>query len=372
MSNDKSSLAQDVTRALNLALRPSRIVVLSLGLLIGVAAAMLFFWIGGLIDAPALLWLSWILQRVGALLFAYVVLASMCSVAAMAHAESTGERIGVSGGWALIARYVGAVVLATLKPIIVFVLAIAVIWGAGLLGLIPAVGPIVWAIVCIIPIAAGLLAMLILVKLFLVSFMFPAVLAVTKERGTACYKESMRFIKGHVAHVLGRVAIALLACFVLYKIIVAGFAFTASHTSRTMGANTATLYGSALFGQLEGVPGLSGTAPRGFGADNPLVPFRLVAPFSPRGTRAVGGWIFSFILIVVATVLFSVPFIFFASSGYFAYASLKDAPEIPLKTEELDLSAIKETAQEITGKRKGERPEKRAKGEPEKGKPAKA
>jgi hypothetical protein len=392
MSNDKPSLAQDFTTALNLSLRPSRIIVLSFGLLIGVAAAILFFWVGRLIDKPALLWLGWILQRIGALAFGYVVLASMCSVAAMAHAEATGERIGVPGGWALIARHIGPVVLATLKPIIVFLLAIAIIWGGGLLGLIPQVGPILWAITSPIWIAVGLLAIFVLVRLLLVVFVFPGVVSVTKEKGTACYKESLRFVKGHIAHVLGRAAVALLACFVLYRIIVAGFGFTASHTSRTMGRNTETLYGSALLDHMEGVPGLEGTAPRGFGAQNPAGPFRSVAwtrttraapqglvgllqaggaRLPIRGTRAVGGWIFSVIFIVLCTVIFSVVFILLSLSGYCAYVSLKDAPEMPLKTEELDLSAIKETAQEIAGKRKGERSEKKPKGEAEKGKPAK-
>jgi len=357
MAKNTSSLPQDFTKALNLTLRPGRVIVLALGLLIGVAAAILFFWLGGRIDPeeyPALRWLSWIIQRLGAVIFAYVVLASMCSVVAMADAESTDEKIGVPAGWALIARNIGPVVLATLKPIIVFVALTAIIWLAGALGAIPKVGPIIWSIISIIPVAAGLLATFIVVKLFLVSFLFPAVLSVTKEKGVGCYKEAVRFMKGHAAHILGRLAVAILVCLVFYGIVLAAFSFTATHTSRTMGeTNKTTFHGSELFDYVSGVPGIVGTAPRGLAVQDPIRPFREVAPIPPTGTRFVGGLIFSLVFIVVSVILFSLPLLFFALSGYCAYMSFKDAPEIPLRTEAVDWSAIKETAQEIAGKRKG-------------------
>jgi len=358
MSNNKASLSQDLTRAVNLSLRPGRVTVLALGLLIGVAGAILFFWLGGLITARGLRWLSWIIQRTGAVLFAYVVLASMTSVVAMAHAESTGEKIGVPTGWALIARNLRAVVVGTIKPILVFMGLIAVVWLAGLLGLIPQVGPILWRIVSIVPLAAGLLAIFIIVKLFLVSFLFPAVLSVTKEKGTACYKESVRLIKGHAAHILGRIAVTILVCLIFYKVIVAGFALTPSHSSRTMGDNSVTLRGSVLLDYVAGVPGIRGTAPSGFNVQNPAAPFLNVSLLLPRGTRFVGGLVFSLVLIVVAVIIFSLPLLFFALSGYCAYQSFKDAPELVLKTEAVDWSGIKETVQEITGKRKSGSPEK--------------
>ncbi len=366
MAKEASSLAQDLTKALNLTLRPGRVIVLALGLLIGVAAAILFFWLGGLVEPPGLQWLRWIIQRLGALVFVYVVLASMCSVVAMAHSESGEQKIGVSAGWASIARNIGPVILATLKPIIVFLVLLAVIWLIGLIGLIPEVGPIVWSIVSIVPIAAGLLATLIVVKLFFVSFLFPAILCANKEKGTATYSEAVRFIKVHAAHFLGRIGITILVCAVFYQILLAGFALTAAHSSRTMGKNAATLCGSSLFEYSSGVPGLAGTAPQGFAAKNPAYPFMgkgvqallRYNMFSPRATQKVGGWIFSIIFIVVSSLLFSLPLLFFALSGYFTFLALKGAPEIPLRTEEVDWSAIKETAHEITGKRKGAAAEK--------------
>lgn len=389
MSNEKTSLSQDLTKALNLTLRPGRVAVLALGLLIGVAVVILFFWLGGLIKPQGLRWLSWVIQRLGAVIFAYVVLASMSSVVAMAHAESTGEKIGVSAGWAMIARNLGPVVLGTVKPIIAFIGLIAVIWLAGLLGLIPEVGPILWSITSPVWLMAGLLAILIIAKLFLASFLFPAVLSVSKEKGTASYRESVRLLKGHAADIVGRLAVAILVCLVFYKVIVAGFALTASHTSRTMGKNRATLRGCRLLEYVAGVPGISGAAPRGFSVQNPALPFqdasytasardykRIMVPFSrlmrgertgagllPPGfrmkaTQKVGGWIFSLVLIVVSVIIFSLPLLFFALSGYCAYLSFKDAPELPLRTEAVDWSEIKETAQEIAGKRKSQPAEK--------------
>ncbi len=364
MANDKSSFAQDFTRTVNLTLRPGRVIMLALGLLIGVALAIFFFWLGGLIASEekrrALLWLSWIIQRLGALLFVYVVLASMCSAVAMAHSESSEQKTGVPAGWAMIVRNVGPIVLATLKPIAVFVALVAIIWLIGLIGLIPEVGPIIWSIVSIVPIAAGLLATFIVVKLFFVSFLFPAILCTNKEKGVATYKEAVRVIKGHAAHFLGRIALTVLVCAVFYQILLAGFALTAGHSARTMGNNAATLKGSDLFECISGIPGLEGTAPGGFAVKNPASP--LVAKgvqtlqnylmFRPRATQRVGGWIFSIIFIVASSVVFSLPLLFFAISGYYTFLSLKDAPEMPLRTEAVDWSAIKETAQEITGKRK--------------------
>ncbi len=405
MSNGKTSLPQDFTRALNVSLRPGRIVVVALGLLIGAAAAMLFFWLGGLIRPEGLRWLSWIIQRIGAVIFAYVVLASMSSVVAMAHSESTGERIGVAAGWGMIARNLGPVVMGTMKPIVVFVGLIVLMWLAGLLGLIPEVGPILWSIISVIPLAAGLLGIFILVKLFLVSFVFPAVLCVTKQKGTTCYKESARFIKGHAVHILGRVAMAVLVCLVFYRVIVAGYAITASQSARMMGKNKATLRGSSLFEYLAGIPGVTGTSPRGFSVVNPTSPFvdasytsqeryyvttmlpsarppfvdtaigdqayrevaRRLKGLRMKATQKVGGWVFSVVLIVASSVVFTLPLLFFSLSGYYAYMSFKDSEEMPLRTEAVDWSEIKETAQEIAGKRKGEPAEKPAKGKSAKG-----
>lgn len=354
MSNDKASLSQDVTKALNLTLRPSRVAVLALGLLIGVAVAILFFWLGGLIDEPGLRWLGWAIQRLGALIFAYVMLAAMGSAVAMAHAESEGEKISVPAGWALITRNLGPVIRGTIKPIIVFLALVAIIWLGGLVGLIPQAGPILWSITSPLWLAAGLLAILILIKLFLVSFLFPAVLSVAKGKGTDSYKESVRVLKGHAAGVLARLAVAMVICVVFYNIIVAGFTMTASHSSRTMGNNKATLRGSALLEYVVGVPGTVGTAPSGFGVRNPAAPFLRASLFRPRGTRFVGGLVFSLVLIVASVIIFSLPYLFFALSGYCAYLSLKDAPELALRTEAAVLSEIKEAAQEIAGKRKGE------------------
>jgi hypothetical protein len=377
MSNNESSLAHDFTKACNSTLRPSRIIVLSLGLLIGVAAAILFFWLGGLIKPQGLRWLSWVIQRIGAVIFAYTTLASLSAVVAMAHAESNGERIGVPAGWAMIVRNLGPVVFGTLKPIVVFVGLVAVIWLVGAIGAIPEVGPIIWGIASVVPVAAGLLATFVLAKLVLVSFVFPAVLSVNKEKGVATYKESVRMIKAHAARYVGRLALVILVCFVFYQVLLAGFSVTAAHSARTMGNNRLTLRGSQLFDYVAGVPGVSGTALRGFSVDNPTGPFVQKAWGLPaeagrmffgvetprlKATQKVGGWIFSLELLVLSAILFSLPLLFFSLSGYNTYLSLQGKPEIPLKTEAVDWSEIKETAHEIAGKRKSEPAEKPAKG----------
>ncbi len=362
-NNARPSLSEDLTKALNLTLRPGRVAVLALGLLIGVAAAILFFGLGGLIkpeEYPGLQWLAWVIKRIGAVIFAYVILASMSSVVAMAHAESTGEKIAARAGWALLTRNIGPVIFGTIKPIGVFLGLVALIWVAGVLGAIPGFGPIGWSFLSIVALPAGLLAIFIIVKLFIVSFLFPTVLSLTKQKGAACYKESVRFIKGHVAHILGRLGVAVLVCSVFYAIITAGFALTASQSSRTMGNNRATLVGSPVFDWLAGVPGIRGTAPRGLAVENPAASFRHTLALRPTGARRVGGWIFSVIFIVVAVIPLSLPFLFLALSGYCAYLSFKDAPELPLRTEAVDWSGIKETAQEIAGKRKSKSPEKPA------------
>ncbi len=354
MANNKASIAQDVTRAFNLTLRPGRVIVVALGLLIGVAIAILFFWLGGLIDEPGLRWLGWVIQRLGALIFAYLLLATMSSAVAMAHAESTGDKISVPAGWAQITRNLGPVVMGTIKPIALFVGLVVIIWLAGLVGLIPQVGPLLWSITSPLWLAAGLLAIFIVVKLFLVGFLFPAMLSVTGKKGTDCYKESVQMLKRHGANMLGRIAVVLLICLLFYKIIVAGFSMTSSHSSKTMGNNTQTLRGSVLLEYVSGVPGMSGASPLGFGLRNPAAPFLRVSLFRPRGTRFVGGLIFSLVLIVASVIIFSLPCLLFALSGYCAYQSLKDAPELPLRTEAVDWQEIKQTAHEIAGKRKGE------------------
>jgi hypothetical protein len=373
MDRNNTSLPQDFTSALNLSLKPGKIIVMALALLIGVAAVILFFWVGGMIKAEGLRWLSWIVQRLGALIFAYVALSAMCSVVAMAHAGSTGERASVLSGWGSIAKNLAPVVVGTLKPIIVFLVCIAIIWVVGVVGAIPEAGPILWAILSVIPLAAGLFATLVLAKLLLVAFVLPAAVSVNQGKGTACYKDAARFVKKHVAHFLGRFAIAALLCLVFYRIILAGFALTAGQSSRTMGNNKVTLHGSRLFEYLAGVPGISGTAPRGFRMSNPARPFLEVrtpqkaaepdvksilkrglgggATSKVKVTQRVGGWIFSFVFLVFATIPLSIPLIFFAVSGYRAFLSFKDAEEIPLDTEAMDWSHIKETAEEITGKK---------------------
>jgi hypothetical protein len=365
MAKNDSSLPQDFTSAVNLTLKPAKILVVALGLVVGIATAILASRLGAMIKAEGLRWLSWLVQRSGALIFAYVVLAAMCSATAMAHAESRNERMGVGAGWASILRNLGPVVLGTLKPILVFICSVAIIWAAGALGAIPQAGPIIWAIISVVPLAAGLLAIFVLVKLVLVSFVFPAALSVNRASGAACYKESSLFIKKHVAHFLGRLGIAAVLCLVFYRIVFAGFGITAAHSSRTMGNNKVTLNGSRLFEYVAAVPGISGTAPRGFGLRNPALPFLTVeAPAkapepdvksilrrgfaggaTAKTTHKVGGWIFSFVLLVFATIPLSIPLIFFALSGYRAFVSLKDADEIPLETEALDLAKLKETAE---------------------------
>ncbi|MDP2894978.1 MAG: hypothetical protein Q8Q12_00290 [bacterium] len=372
MAKNDASLPQDFTSALNLTLKPGKIIVVALGLVVGIAIAIVSFWLGGMIKAEGLHWLSWIVQRAGGVIFAYVVLAAMCSAVAMAHAESRNERIGVASGWALIAKNIGPVVLGTLKPILVFICSVAIIWLAGLLGAIPKAGPILWAIISVVPLAAGVLAILTLMKLFLVSFVFPAALSVNRANGTACYKESSRFIKTHVAHFLGRLGIAAVLCLVLYRIVFAGFAVTAAHSSRTMGNNKVTLHGSRLFDYVAGVPGISGTAPRGFGMSNPTRPFLeveapakaakpdlksilkrgLAGGATAKTSHKVGGWIFSFVFLVFATIPLSIPLVFFGVSGYRAFVSLKDVEEIPLETEAMDWSKLKGSP--ATGGEKGE------------------
>ncbi len=383
MAKNESSLSQDFTSALNQSLKPGKIIVMAPGLLVGIAAAILFFWLGGMIKPQGLRWLSWIVQRFGALIFVYFVLASMTSAVAMAHAQATGGRIGVRGGWGLIAKSIGPVVIGTLKPIIMFIASLAIIWVAGALGAIPEAGPIIWGIISIVPVAAGLLAIFILARLVVIGFVFPAVLSVKKESGLACYRESVRFAKGHACLVLGRLAIAALAALVFYQIVCAGFSMTATHSSRTMGDNALTLRGSRLFGYLAGVPGIFGTAPRGFALQSPASSFQEQAARIPiavpaeklperdlrsvlrrgltgeaarpaavrKATHKVGGWIFSVVFIVAATVPCSIPLLFLALSGYRTFMSFKDSEEIPLETVEVSLPQKKKTAEEMPDKK---------------------
>jgi hypothetical protein len=128
-----------------------------------------------------------------------------------------------------------------------------------------------------------------------------------------------------------------------------------------MGNNKVTLNGSRLFDYLVAVPGISGTAPRGFGMGNPARPFLEVeAPAkapepdlksilkrgftggaTAKTSHKVGGWIFSLVFLVFATIPLSIPLTFFAVSGYRAFVSLKDVEEMPLETEAMDWSKLK-------------------------------
>ncbi len=396
MAKNEASLPQDFTSAVNLSLKPGKIMVVTFGLLVGVAAAILFFWLGGMIKPEGLRWLSWIVQRLGAVVFAYVVLSSMCSAVAMAHAESGEQKISVAAAWASIVKNVGQVVLGTLKPIVVFLILLAIIWVAGALGAIPEAGPIIWGIISIIPLAAGVVAALVLAKLLLVSFVFPAVLSVNRDRGIASYKGSVRFIKGHAVHFLGRLGAATLICVAFYAVVIAGFSLTANHSFRTMGNNRVTLRGSPLFNYVAGVPGISGTAPRGFGVENPASSFMEAGRKSPeppepdikailrrgltggsvsrvKASQKVGGWIFSIVFLAFAAIPCSIPLLFFALSGYRTFMSFKDSEELPLAAVVVSLPQKKKTAEEIPDTKPREVPKKASdKGQAKEGKEGEA
>jgi hypothetical protein len=64
-----------------------------------------------------------------------------------------------------------------------------------------------------------------------------------------------------------------------------------------------------------------------------------------KTSHKVGGWIFSLVFLVFATIPLSIPLIFFAVSGYRAFLSLKDVEEIPLETEAMDWSKFKEAVE---------------------------
>jgi len=356
----KNSLLDDLAKAVNHSLSFNKIVVMALGTIVSLVVLGLFGWLGSLIKAPGLQWLAWVIQTLGLFGAFLVLLANMTAAARMAAQEGKGDKkMSFVGGIGIAVASLTKVLFAVLKPIIFILIGIAVILGMGLIGLIPAVGPVIWGIGLglIANITGILLVSYGMFKLLLVAFVLPGIIVEGKQQDKSYYRTAYEFIKGHVFPLLARLGIVALLIMVFLKIVVAGIAFSENTTPITMGKNQAVMTAGPL---RRFVPAMGAIR------IHPMITSRVVniqsyikasdrmMPSIAKTEHKLGGWIYSIELGVLTSIVFGMAFIFFAVSGQKAYAALKDTPAVEIKTPKVDVNLMMKKAEAIKTKVKEE------------------
>ena len=379
-----NSMTKDLAAAVNQALSPGKVAVMALATLKAIVIIGLLGYLGGLIEKAGLQWLAWIIQLAGLLSGFLIIVVGMTAVTWM----DVQGKTGVAGFFSIIGitlRNMPKVICAVTRPVIMILLGIGVILGLGLLGLIPKAGPVIWGIAPgIIATIAGILVSLWMFKLLLGVFVLPAIIAEGKADEKSYYKVMAEFVKGHLFPLLGRFAVAIMLIMLFLSIIDGGIDVAKNMTPLTMGENQTAIH----YGPLKRFLPIVG------GVDiYPLFKLRAVDfggayrkagvnPAFPKTEHKIGGWIYTFELAALISVVFGMVFIFFAASGRKAYAALKDQPAVEIKAPKVDVDAmrkkagatfakVKEAAQETETQQTLEQPAKEEKPAPKEKSPEK-
>jgi len=344
---EKTPIAKDLAEAVNQALSPGKVVIMALGTLKAIVIIGLFGWLGSLIKPAGLQWLAWIIQTVGLFGGFLTVVTSMTTVARMADQEAKGQKkISLIGAIGISMNSTTKVLAAVTKPVILILLGIAVILGLGLLGLIPAAGPVIWGIAPgILATIAGIIVAFWMFRLLLGVFVLPAIISEGSTEKSV-HKQMAEFVKGHLFPLLGRFAVAVLLIFLFLSIIQNGIRVTNNMTPLTMGENqTAMHYGPLkkflpIVGGVDLHPAIRARAVDFGGAYQKAY----VSPAYPKTEHKLGGWIYTFELAALISVVFGMAFVFFSAAGAKAYAALKDQPTIEIKTPKVDVDAMRKKA----------------------------
>jgi hypothetical protein len=340
------SMTKDLAGAVNQALSPGKVAVMALTTLKALIIIGLLGYLGGLIEKAGLQWLAWIIQVVGLLLGFLTIVVGMTAVTWMDVQGKTGmaSLFGIIG---ISIRNMPKVICAVTRPVIMILLGIGVILGLGLLGLIPKAGPVIWGIAPgIIATVAGIMVSLWIFKLLLGIFVLPAIIAEGKSDEKSYYKVMAEFVKGHLFPLLGRFAVAIILIMLFLSIIDGGIDIAKNMTPLTMGENQTAIH----YGPLKRFLPIVG------GVDiYPLFKLQAVdfggayrKAYVRRGPEKtehkIGGWIYTFELAALISVVFGMVFIFFAATGRKAYDALKDQPVVEIKAPTVDVDAMRKKA----------------------------
>ena len=353
------SLVQDISGAVNHALSPVKIVVMTLGTLIALIALVGLGELGALIKVRGLQWLTWIIQAAGILGAVIVIVSNMVAVIKMvAQEESGGKKMSFLGGIGVAISGFTQVLFAIMKPLTFILIGYAVIFGVGVVCLIPAVGPIIWGVGGgLIAVLGGIFAAFWMLKLLLAVFVLPTVIAEGKKEDAGYYKTSADFVKGHIFPLLVRLAIVAVMAVLFLQIFFTGLRLAESTAPITMGKNAPTINAGPLKKFVPGDMGLRfhpSVYAQGLSIRSYQTAGERMRGGYPEGVHKVGGIIYSIGLGVLSCVALAVVFIFTAVSGRKAYEALKDQPVVEIKGPDVDVDAVRKKVKAIHSKVKEE------------------
>ena len=362
MAATKGSIAGDLTKAINQSLSPGKIVVMAIGFIAATVFCYLLGLLGDLVKPQGLQFLRWTINAIGSIGALFIILSSMTAVAKMALSGESGKKINFLAGIGAIAVSFMSAACAIFSLIALYVGLVVLFWLGGLLGLIPHAGPIVWSLTSPIWVAGALVAAFVIFRIVVATFVLPGIIASKGKGETKASKEAKNVFKEHTFSLLQRLAVTLLLVIVFVILITMGMNTMSKHTSITMGSNAAVL----------GAPGTSIVAKIGFPllSGGPMGRMNLMmAGGGQNASRTIAGVIYTIVVTIFSAIVFSIPLIFYALSGAYAYGALKAAPAEGLNIPEVDLKAIKEKAEEFRGRVKdqmeiSEAPEKKPEEEP--------
>jgi len=351
---NKNSFTDDLVRAFNHSISCTKIAVMALGTIVALFLFALFGGLGGLIEPKGLQWLAWIIQKLGLFSAFIIVVSTMTAVVKMAMLEEKGEKkLSFLGAIGATIGNIPKVLAAVINPILLILAAVLVIWLFGLIGWIPAVGPVIWGIIGILVVCAGIYVAYTIFKLFLGVFALPNIISEGKQEGKSYRRTMSDFVKGHLFSLLGRLAIVALVIAVFLKIAIAGVGFAERTTRITMIDNYSTMTASPIRKYIPGFGAVRFQSPILSTILNTGAAFRKAGTggYEVAGTEEkIGGWIYHIELVVVASVILAIAGIFFATSGCYAYQSLKEQPPIELKMPEMNVDVVMKKAEEIKSK----------------------
>ncbi len=333
---DNRNFEGELTKAIGHSLDWHKIVVMAIAIAIATIASHFFVWVGSKITGKYVALFGYLISGIGWLVGAVAVLCAMVAVCKMAAAKDAGDKKSFLAGIGYASASVLTVIFANLRYLVWLAAGILLTWILGYVGLIPKVGPVVWAIIGVIPVLVGLYVIFFIVaKFFLGTLILPGIIAQGGGKAIQYFKESKRIINGHTIRLIKRfLAIGLVIVVFVFATFEA-WQFVGSKTEDTMADNAGVA--------------LSGGPPMRV---PPIVPAYQNLPIIGNaanvgkalgGGKAAAAWIFGIWMIIILLALQSIPAIVFAVAGMYTYQGLKGEAEMPISSPDVkvDLSKMK-------------------------------
>ena len=344
MAEPKGSLTMGLTASINQTFKFGRILVVSVTFVVCTAIVLFLTWVSARpsLQKPALRFLVYLIAMAGTMTAFYLMLSAMVAAAKMAALDTADKGVSFIGGFVIMVTHFVKVVFATIVPVGLLVVSVGVLWGMGLLGVIPKFGPVFWGIFSFIPIIVSIFAAFVLVKLYLTIFLVPGIIATSEEGGYACYKKAAHIIKTRLLKLLAWFIVAFILVVLFYTVIDEGIDILGYHTGRTMATKNLGVIGAGK------MPDVTFTDTLRVGGRS-LIPSIRVRPSGASGGDIIaGGWFFGLEFAVILAILCSCGFIFFAIAGMHAYAVLSKEPEVPISLSiPVDISNLGERAAKL-------------------------